>query len=213
MGGFVGQDFSGTYTADFWNSTINPSLNSSGGGALTGVTGETTTQMQTLNIYSGWNFTNTWTIRHLLSDVNERRGSYGLAPATGQWPPTGATACQRLQLPSSLTAPAHQIQPSIPISPASWAHINISSGYTGTITQSANLTVNGALLKPAAAPSPRILLIILPSVEASQFPMYDQGFFTRYTGSGTSGSPYLIYDVYGLQGMEDNLTNNAIYLI
>ena len=33
------------------------------------------------------------------------------------------------------------------------------------------------------------------------------GTFSRFTGSGTGGDPYLIYDVYGLQAMEEYLSS------
>ena len=41
-GAFIGQNSSGAYTADYWSTTVDPTLNSSGAGSLTGVTGEIT---------------------------------------------------------------------------------------------------------------------------------------------------------------------------
>ncbi|MDE2215490.1 MAG: autotransporter-associated beta strand repeat-containing protein, partial [Candidatus Omnitrophica bacterium] len=76
------------------------------------------------------------------------------------------------------------------------------NGYTGTITQSANLSVTGNF-----AQSSGTFTVDAGFTGANEtFSVGGQfnftgGTFNRFTGSGTSGSPYLIYDVYGLQGM------------
>lgn len=46
VGGFVGDDAAGTYTHDYWDKTTSGTTSAGGGGAVTGVTGRTTTQLK-----------------------------------------------------------------------------------------------------------------------------------------------------------------------
>ncbi len=63
-GGFIGnQTNSPIFTKDYWNVTVNPSLQSMGNmGSDPNIFPSTTAQMQTQATYSGWNFTNMWAI-------------------------------------------------------------------------------------------------------------------------------------------------------
>lgn len=78
--------------------------------------------------------------------------------------------------------------------------VTIESSYTGTIEQLSNLTVNGSFIQSGGwfnSDRTRTFSIggsfRIPSGEAHNF--------TRFSGSGTLGDPYLIYDIYGLQGL------------
>jgi len=80
------------------------------------------------------------------------------------------------------------------------------NGYTGTITQSTNLTIVGGFTQlsgifTCANPSTYSFTagqnFTIPSAAGS---------FMRYTGSG----PYSIYDVYGLQAMDEGLSSSYI---
>jgi len=58
VGGLVGGHERSTYTRCFWNSDINPDVNSIGNGDDPNVTGKTTSEMQDANTYmeGGWDF-------------------------------------------------------------------------------------------------------------------------------------------------------------
>ncbi len=77
------------------------------------------------------------------------------------------------------------------------------NGYSGTITQSANLTITGAYTQTSgtftcATPA----TYTFTASEGFSIPTSTNTlFFRRFTGSGGSGAPYFIYDVYGLQAM------------
>ena len=87
------------------------------------------------------------------------------------------------------------------------ASLTITSGYTGTITQSGNLTITGDYSQTGNSvfnSNPSYTFSVGGSFT---IPVPGTGAFTRYTGDGTSsGDPYYIYDIYGLQGMMDNLS-------
>lgn len=62
-GGFVGKYEQGGLSACFWDETVNPGLNGVGSGySGDQITGKTTTEMQTQNTYTGWDFNKVWTI-------------------------------------------------------------------------------------------------------------------------------------------------------
>ena len=78
----------------------------------------------------------------------------------------------------------------------------MQTGYSGTITQNTGntITIGSSGFVQAAGN-----FISNPSdsfTDAGNFSLTG-GTFKRFTGSGTIGSPYLIYDVYGLQGVTD----------
>ncbi|MCX5705570.1 MAG: filamentous hemagglutinin N-terminal domain-containing protein, partial [Candidatus Omnitrophica bacterium] len=79
------------------------------------------------------------------------------------------------------------------------------NGYTGTITQSANLAITGDYVQSTGN------FISNPSYTftvGGNFSIpYAGGTFNRFTGNGGSGNPYLIYDVYGLQAVTCYLTS------
>lgn len=78
--------------------------------------------------------------------------------------------------------------------------VTIESSYTGTIEQLSNLTVNGSFIQRVGwFNSDRTKTF---SVGGSfQIPSGEAHNFTRFSGSGTEGDPYLIYDIYGLQAL------------
>lgn len=84
--------------------------------------------------------------------------------------------------------------------------ISMQTGYSGTVTQSAGITVTiGSSGFVQAAGS----FVSIPTdtfASTSNFSLTG-GTFNRFTGSGTSGSPYLIFDVYGLQAVNGYLSN------
>ncbi|MFC1576119.1 DUF2341 domain-containing protein [Candidatus Omnitrophota bacterium] len=84
--------------------------------------------------------------------------------------------------------------------------LTINSGYTATITQSANLTIHGDYSQAAgtftcSAPETHSFTVggdfTIPATDNS---------FMRYAGDGLAeGTAYMIYDVYGLQAMKQDL--------
>ena len=82
----------------------------------------------------------------------------------------------------------------------------LSGDYTqtgGTYDQNANLSIGGNFSQSGGA---------FVSNPANTFTVGNNfslngGTFSRFTGLGTGGNPYLIYDVYGLQGMEGFLSS------
>ena len=64
VGGFIGKrNTSGiTVTSSFWDTTTSGTVTGVGSGSATGITGKTTTQMQTQGTFAGWDFTNDWGI-------------------------------------------------------------------------------------------------------------------------------------------------------
>jgi hypothetical protein len=87
------------------------------------------------------------------------------------------------------------------------------NGFTGTIVQSANLTItnsggqSGNYLQSSAAtftatdPGTNTF-----SVTGSF--LLNAGTFRRYTGIGNSSDPFIVFDVYGLQGMKTGLSSS-----
>ena len=59
LGGLIGFINSGTVSNSYWDTQTSNQPSSAGG---TGVTGKNTTEMQTQSTYTGWDFTNTWSI-------------------------------------------------------------------------------------------------------------------------------------------------------
>ncbi len=65
LGGLVGYDNGGTYSANFFNHTVNSSLAGTGNnGNVSGISGESTANMQTESTYTGagWDFNGLWAI-------------------------------------------------------------------------------------------------------------------------------------------------------
>ncbi len=90
--------------------------------------------------------------------------------------------------------------------------VTIESSYTGTIEQLSNLTVNGSFIQSGGwFNSDRTKTF---SVGGSfQIPSGEAHNFTRFSGIGTEGDPYLIYDIYGLQALNCFLgvSNSSVY--
>jgi len=64
VGGFVGADSGGTYSANFYDDTVNSLLTGTGNnGNVSGITGASTANMQTGSIFisAGWDFNGLWT--------------------------------------------------------------------------------------------------------------------------------------------------------
>ncbi len=82
------------------------------------------------------------------------------------------------------------------------AKLRIKGGYTGTITQNMSLEVTGSYIQEGGE------FISDPSAQefvAASFSV-PGGAFNRFTGLGTQVSPYMISDIYGLQGMKGFLS-------
>ena len=90
------------------------------------------------------------------------------------------------------------------------ANVFISSAYTGKISQKASLTVAGSFTQEGLGTfectSPQTIAFTSESFSISD----NRGRFLRFTGAGTSGNPYLIYDVYGLQSMNQYLGDTNV---
>ncbi len=87
------------------------------------------------------------------------------------------------------------------------------SGYTGTIVQNANLTItnSGGQSGNYSQTTAAVFTGINPGTNtfsATGNFSVTAGQFRRYTGLGISTDPYMVFDVYGLQGMRTNLTNS-----
>jgi autotransporter-associated beta strand protein len=76
-------------------------------------------------------------------------------------------------------------------------------GYVGTITQERSLTITGDYIQSSGTfVSPPAFSFWVG--QNFSIPTTRGIFFERLTGTGTSNDPYLIYDVYGLQGIGCN---------
>jgi len=78
-------------------------------------------------------------------------------------------------------------------------NIIINTGYTGAISQVRNITVFGSFEQLDGTFTSEVTKVF--SVEGSFSIPNAPGAFSRFSGSGTSGSPYAIYDIYGLQAV------------
>ena len=91
--------------------------------------------------------------------------------------------------------------------------LTIGSSYTGTITQNANLSVtnSGGLSGNYIQSSAATFTATNPGANTfsttGNFSV-TAGTFRRYTGMGIISDPFVIYDVYGLQGIKTNLTSS-----
>ncbi len=83
------------------------------------------------------------------------------------------------------------------------ANLKIDTGYTGTISQNTDLTVGGDYIQKNGA----FVSDHTKAFSAGSSFAFSGGTFNRFSGAGTGGSPYLIYDVYGLQGMGGYLSS------
>jgi len=93
---------------------------------------------------------------------------------------------------------------------ATVANFFISSAYTGIITQEGSLVVTGSFTQEGLGTfecsAPQIHAFTSESFSISD----NRGRFLRYTGAGTGGDPYMVYDVYGLQAMKQFLEDAGI---
>ncbi len=92
------------------------------------------------------------------------------------------------------------------------------NGYTGTITQNANLTItnSGGQSGNYSQTSAATFTATTPGTNtfsATGSFSVTAGTFRRYTGIGISTDPFLIYDVYGLQGVKTGLSNSYKLII
>jgi hypothetical protein len=64
IGGLIGSDNSGAYTACFWDADLNPDVNGIGDITEPNVIAKSTTEMHTESTYTdeGWDFIDIWTI-------------------------------------------------------------------------------------------------------------------------------------------------------
>ena len=103
----------------------------------------------------------------------------------------------------------------------------ITSGYTGNIAQNNDLTLSGNYIQNGSTFNQNANLSIngdffqtggaFISDTTKTFTVGNSfslsgGTFNRFTGLGTGLDPYLIYDVYGLQAMEDYLSSTILDL-
>ena len=87
------------------------------------------------------------------------------------------------------------------------------SGYTGTITQSANVTITNSGGQSGNYSQTSAVTWTTPNPGTDTFSATGSfsitaGTFRRYTGTGISTDPFIIFDVYGLQAMKTNLANS-----
>ncbi|GEM_PF-6792752 len=114
------------------------------------------------------------------------------------------------------------------------ASITIESGYSGTITQQRSMTVTGSFRQGGATYSQQGVLAVegnffrtsgtftCPDPSAQTLAVGGSFFtaqvtgsipFNRFTGAGTEGDPYMVYDVYGLQALYSlSATNKYVKL-
>jgi len=88
------------------------------------------------------------------------------------------------------------------------------NGYTGNIHQERSLTITGDYSQSSGGFSspPDLPFSVSGSFFVSQsFSADNRGGFDRSTGIGTIDNPILIYDVYGLQGMESWSNATAVF--
>jgi len=88
------------------------------------------------------------------------------------------------------------------------------NGYTGNIYQDRSLTITGDYSQSSGGFSspPDLPFSVSGSFFVSQsFSADNRGGFDRSTGIGTIDNPILIYDVYGLQGMESWSNATAVF--
>ncbi len=83
------------------------------------------------------------------------------------------------------------------------ANLAIFPNYTGTITQDTNLTISGDYIQGGGAfvSDPTKTFTV-----GNSFSLLG-GTFNRFTGTGLSNDPYVIYDIYGLQGVSGFLSS------
>lgn len=86
--------------------------------------------------------------------------------------------------------------------------VTINNGYTGTITQSGNLTITGAYSQTSTSSTFQDTTATPYSFSVGgSFGITYGANFDRYTGSGTPGDPFMVRDVYDLQAMGANATS------
>jgi len=95
--------------------------------------------------------------------------------------------------------------------------VSISSGYTGVVTHEYNVSSNVSLTVTTTFEQLGGTFLVggdptyCPLTVGDSFFVTAEATFRRYTGSGTVGSPYMIYDVYGLQAMSCNANLSLYY--
>ena len=83
----------------------------------------------------------------------------------------------------------------------------------GTVTQNASLTVSGIYSQTGGTFTASSPSTVTFSANDFRIPTTSGTlYFNRFTGTGTAGNPYVIYDVYGLQAVEEKL-NNQNYIL
>jgi len=187
----------GTVNSSYYDKTVQAGM------ADEALYGKTTAEMKDQATFTGWDFANTWgTLMHsypdLFWEVNVWSGS-GLWSTASNWSQNAVPNASTKVIFNGTSTNASSIDSSFG---GSIRNLFVDSGYSGTITQNRPLAISWnynqtAGAYTATAPVTNTLFV------GKSFSIPDTaGAFSRFSGSGTSGSPYMIYDVYGLQGMK-----------
>jgi hypothetical protein len=206
-GGFIGS-YAGTgvLANNYWDTEASGQA-TSGGESAGAITGLTTAEMQDEANFSGWDFVNDWNnlaglAPDLLWEINVWTGS-GLWSEAANWSKNAVPTASTKVIFNDASTNASSIDAGFG---GSIRNLLMDTGYTGTITQNRSLAVSGDYIQRAG-----IFTATAPQTDAFSvgknfsITSTDDSFF-RYTGNGlTSGTAYVIYDVYGLQAMQQDL--------
>ena len=218
VGGLVADNQSGGQVSNSYYDTQGTGQTASSGG-----TPETTAQMMQQITFSGWDFTKTWAIAQGLSYPMLRSNSICVDPNYGPSTP-GWFVNRFAHIQDAVNAATAGAQIFVdagnynndPVNPIFNDSIAFQLGATtiGSLTMSTgvvaasgcNLVISSTFSESGGS------FISLPTqgsfTVGGSFNL-SGGTFNRFTGAGTTGNPYLIYDVYGLQAM--GLGLNASY--
>ena len=171
----------GTYTASSALQTLSGGLTVSGG-TFTGSSGTVTT-------------TNVILSNGTLTAPN----SSGTFNVSGNWDITGGTFSNNS---GTVTLNGSGAQG---LTSDAQAFNNLTFSGSGTVTQNDGLTVNNNFIQSSGTFNSSHSLTFSVGGNFSIPATTGTLAFNRYTGSGTSGSYYVVYDVYGLQAMQEEL--------
>ena len=209
-GGLIGNDAGGTLTNNWW---FNPTNSAGvGAGVSAGVTkasamndfysteGGTGSAVYDKNGVNKWDFTNTW----VLGGLPDFKREYNIWSGSGDWSDAanwskGVTP----DLSSKILFNDLSIQNASidALFGGAIAKFVIQSGYTGTVTDNRGIDISGDYYQSSGyfVSDPGKTFSVGGSFSV---PASGRGTFRRFTGTGISEDPYLIYDVYGLQAMQ-----------
>ena len=201
-GGLVGLNLDGSVSNSYWDTDTSGQSSSDGG------TGKGTYEMIQESTYSGWDFTNTWvTLSNTYPDL---KCWYAIWTGSGSW--STASNWDTHIVPTSSTkvlfTSTYNNDSTIDSGFAGTiSKLCINTGYTSTITQSHSLTILESYIQSDGIFTCSTPQTYTLTVGGNFSIPYTTGAFMRYTGSGLSTSdPYMIYDVYGLQAMQESLS-------